>query len=285
MTAGDIKIRTGNHKDCMSGAVINGTDDWLHSAALGAAEGGATVNTKGTISAWINVPDITNSGYSVFCLGDTNANEILWLGVEGGTLIAQCIDAGTTKWDINSTASVIIPNHWQHICLVQDGIRPRMYVDGVAVAMTDTTAVDLTYWTKELDGLDVATIGVNKFNNVTTQDFKGCISNVKYSSGTTSAAAWTAAQVLAEYNYRGGTNGYSAGTASNLATYTLDNSLVDTQTGGGTYTLTVESDVQFDVEYSNLTSIIRTLAPVVADDVCIIPNGDGTAIVMAVKAA
>ena len=62
MTAGDIKIRTGDHgvKSAMSGVVINGNNDYLQINAVGAAEAAAN-NTMGTISAWVNIPDITNT--------------------------------------------------------------------------------------------------------------------------------------------------------------------------------------------------------------------------------
>lgn len=56
MTAGDIKIRSGMHKDWISGTVYNGNDDYIQIDAVGSYEAGAN-NTKGAISAWVNIPD------------------------------------------------------------------------------------------------------------------------------------------------------------------------------------------------------------------------------------
>ena len=71
-----------------------------------------------------------------------------------------------------------------------------------------------------------------------------------------------------------------------LCLWTLDNSLVETETGGGTYDAAITSDAQFDIEYSQLTSKLRLLAPLVTDDMSIVShglNGGWTAVV--VKAA
>jgi hypothetical protein len=282
MTAGDVRVRACSH-DYISGIVLNGADDYLQIDAVAAAEALAS-NTMGTISAWINVPDQTGT-YSIFSLGDDNADEILWLGVEAGTIIAQNTDGGVAQWDINSTNKVIIPHQWHHVVLVQDGVRPRIYVDGALVAMTDTVTTDLTEWTNGLTGVDKGAIGVNDYNNVMTQDFLGCIAYVKYSTGTTYASAWTAEQVLAEYKYRAGVAKTSAGTDSNYCTWTLDNTLVESQTGGATYDATIVSDAQFDVQYSELTSRLRNNSAVVADDITMVYTGGKGVLYTLIKAA
>jgi len=281
MTAGDIKISAaGTIKDAMPGAVCNGNDDYIEGAgldALGVAEC-ANNTAKGTIAGWINVPDISGS-YCLFSLGDNDAAEYLHFGVEAGKLFGACDDAATMQWDINSTNTVITPHHWHHIAITQDGVRPKMYVDGQAVAMTDTTTTDLTEWLAGLDGIDKGAIGILQMNGTTTLDFKGAIAYVRYAR-----TCWTPDEIKAEYDYRCGF-GTGSGTTG-YCLWKLQADAVEYTTGAGTYDGTIVSDVQYDPQYSSLTSALRTLAPVVADATNIIPAGvDGSCAMVAVKAA
>lgn len=289
MTAGDIKIRTGELGDSFSGVVCNGVDDYMAIAALGAQQAGAA-DVVGTISGWINIPNITGS-YCMFSLGDTNADEYLQLSIVAGKLSAACTDGAAAQWATASTNVVITPHKWHHIALVHTGGatvgRPFLYVDGVRVAHTDTVTTDLTEWTNGLTGLDNASIGILSQNTSTTLDFLGAISYVKYATGiAASGADWTSTQVKQEYDYRAGKGSGSGVTTGVLCTWTLNNSLVESTTGGGTYDLTATSDAQFDLEYSNMTSKLRLLAPVVADDISIVPHGmNGAFTAVVIKAA
>lgn len=274
MTAGDIRIRTGEHGDSFSGIVLNGADDALQMDALAVQQAGAA-DVVGTISGWINVPNITG-GFCMFGFGDAGSDEHLWVGIAAGKLFAENVDGGTKQWEIVSTTATITPHKWHHIALVHDGARPFLFLDGEKVAMTDTDDTDLTEWTNGLAGLDAGNLGLLEANSGTTQDFLGGISYVKYATGTAgSLANWTDAQVKQEYDFRTGHGTGTGVTTGVLALWTLDNSLLETVTGGGTYDVTVVSDAQFDIEYSQMTSKMRLLAPVVADDISIFPNGQG----------
>lgn len=276
MTAGDIKIRSGvhNRSNFMSGVVMNGDDDYLQINSVGNYEAGAN-NTKGTISAWVNVPDITNT-YCVFSIG--LAANVSWYGllIKAGKPQFYAITNNAVKADVVATTASLKPHTWHHVVVKQDGVRPFLYLDGVLCAMTDTTSTDLTYWGNTLATWDKGAIGIVQTNATEINDFKGGVCYVKYSTGTTSAAVWTDAEILDEYKYRGGM-GEGTGKTPNLCTWTLDGTLLDSVTGAGTYTASVVSDVQYDSEYSNLTSNLRLLAPVVADDICFIPQGNGGA--------
>lgn len=284
MTAGDIKIRTGDHgaSSSMSGIVVNGVDDYLQIDALGAAEAAANY-TKGTISAWVNIPDITGT-YQVLSIGLSTDVSHYGLRIVAGKPSFYAITNNAAKCDVVATSATLTPHKWHHVAVVQDGVRPTLYLDGVRVAMTDTTATTLSYWGNVLATWDKAAIGIVQTNGTTINDFKGGISYVKYSSSATDASAWTDAQVLAEYQYRGG-KGIGSGTTSTLCTWTLDGNATETTTGGGTYDGTIVSDVQYDSEYSQLTSKLRLLAPVVADDICILSTGGDGYIAAVVKAA
>jgi hypothetical protein len=288
MTAGDIKIRTGDCKDRMSGVVINGVDDYIQLNALGAYEGGAN-NVTGTVSAWINVPDITGT-YCVFSIGLSSAVSHIELNVKAGKLNAIAVSGGVTKFDVVATSASLVPHKWHHVCLVHTGGatvgRPFLYLDGQPIAMTDTTSTDLTFWMNDLATWDRGAIGILAMNATTTLDFLGGISYVKYATGTSEAGAWTQDLVKQEYDYRGGLGSGSGVTTGVLCLWDLNGRMTETVTGGGTYDGTIVSDVQYDSEYSQMTSKLRLLAPVVADDFNIISNGqNGSFTFVVVKAA
>ena len=285
MTAGDIQIRTGEHGDSFSGIVLNGVDDYLEIDAIAAYEAGAN-NVVGTISAWVNIPNITGT-YAIFAIGVNAAISHINLAIKAGKLNVFADDAGTDQFDVIATTATITPHKWHHVAVVHRGDRPHLFLDGEPVVMTDTTPTDLTYWWNDLATWDKGAIGIINMNATLTNDFLGGISYVKFATGVAgSGADWTNAEVKQEYDYRATKGSGSGVTTGVLATWTLDNSLVETTTGGGTYDASIVSDAQFDIEYSQLTSKLRLLAPVIADDMSIVAHGlDGGWTAVVVKAA
>src|SRR3990167_8157929 len=183
----------------------------------------AANDTKGTITAWVNMPDIVGT-YTILGLGDANVVEYIHFSVENGKMFAACNDATTMQWDVNSTNVVIKPHQWHHVALVQDGTMPQFYVDGVKVARTDTVTTDLAEWIVNLDGLDGAHIGAADSIGgaaALTQEFKGAISDVKYWK-----VALTDAQILDDF--AGKAPASITGTVADLTNWwDLQNNLVD----------------------------------------------------------
>ena len=284
MTAGDIKVRIGDHgaSSAMSGIVCNGVDDYVQIDAVATLEA-AQGYTKGTISAWVCIPNVTAT-FAVFSIGLSSAVSHYGLRIKAGKPQFYATTANTVKADYSATTASLIPHKWHHVCVTQSGAIPTLYLDGVAVAMTITDGTTPGYWGDTLATWDKGAIGINVTNGTTINDFLGGISYVKYSSSAAVTSCWTPAQVKAEYDYRGGL-GSGSGTASDLCTWTLNGTLADSQTGGATYDGTIVSDVQYDAEYSQLTSKIRLLAPVVADDFTMVSRGGDGYIFMVVKAA
>ena len=183
----------------------------------------AANDAAGTITAWVNMPDIAGT-YTILGLGDANVVEYIHFSIENGKMFAACNDATTMQWDVNSTNVVIKPHQWHHVALVQDGTMPQFYVDGYIVARTDTTTTDLAEWIVNLDGLDGAHIGAADSIGgaaALTQEFKGAISDVKYWK-----VALTAAQILDDFN--GKAPASITGTTADLTNWwDLQNNLVD----------------------------------------------------------
>ena len=133
-------------------------DDGVTVNALGAAMCAGN-HTKGTITAWVMVADIVDStGYTIFSLGDNDsANEFLEFTILTGKLKFKINDGGATRVDVATTSAVLTPHKWHNVALVQDGMVPYFYVDGVQIpqdSCTYATTTEITQWLDDLDGID-----------------------------------------------------------------------------------------------------------------------------------
>lgn len=243
-------------------AVFLGGDvnDYVQVDAFAVARTAAN-DTVGTISAWINVPDITGT-YTILGIGDNNAVEFIDFSVEAGKLACRCTDATTAQF-VSVTSNVVIqPHTWQHVAVVQNAdLRgPQFFVNGVKVASTNSTTTDLNEWFANCDGLDTARIGAsNKAGDASvTNEFKGAISDLKYWS-----VALTDTQILNDYSEpakNATLNAASLESHWDFADDYIDNGL-------GADSGTVVGDVVLNNNYSEFTSRMRfmTAVPVVAD--------------------
>ena len=262
MVAGDVTIiqPVHNPKPAM---VCDGTDDYAEIDAFTVARVAAN-DTVGTITGWINV-NYTNANQCMFSSGDDNAVEHLNFGIEDGAIHAECKVATVMKWDIDSTDdNLVTGTGWHHIALVHNGTRPILYHNGVAVAMTDTTATDLTSWYDALTGGDVGAIGVLNMNSTLTLDSFGGISGVKYFN-----TALTATQIKDEFKGNGiivATNPVDGATTGLISHWTMDssNSSSDDDIGGHDGTLTNQAHLV--TGYSQLSKEAKELYVAAGDD-------------------
>ena len=197
----------------------------------------------------------------------------------------MCVDATITQFDVNSTDVVINPHQWMHVALTQNKGTPqggpKLYVNGVKVARTDTTTTDLDEWITNLDGLDGAHIGAADSIGgaaALTQEFKGAISDVKYWK-----VALTDEQILDDY--RGKAPASITGTTADLTNWwDMDDDYVDSVAGENG---TAVGAIILNPNYSEFTSRLRytpAAAAVVADSVTLsIDGGMGHAVI--IKAA
>jgi len=179
MTAGDVVTIKGSTYS-RKAAAFDGTDDYILADAHAVARVAGN-DTLGTYSAWIYMDAYTAGQQAILSAGDNDsATEYLELHIEDGKLKIEIMFGGAVQLEVRETTTSIQIKKWTHVAVVQNGTRPILYVDGKAVAMTDVTATDLTYWYDELTGCDKFAIGVKETNTTHISDFSGMISDVKY---------------------------------------------------------------------------------------------------------
>lgn len=276
MATGDNNLILAPITDVRKASVFVGgnSDDGVAINAFSASRNTAN-DTAGTVSAWINMPDIAGT-YTIWSVHDAGIAEYIHFSVENGKLFAVCTKATTIQWDINSTDVVITAHKWHHVAIVQDGVTPKFYVDGVEVAVTTTTTTDLTEWFELLIGLDEGWIGTVELTAATlTQEFKGGISDVKYW-----AVALTSAQITMDHDGR--VPDSITGTSGDLTNWwDMDDDLVDSVAGEDG---TIVGDVFLSNGYGALASRLKLAGLVVADDITMVAHGNVAVGALMVKA-
>ncbi len=272
MTAGDVIVIDGAVGPARQAAAFDGTDDYILADAHAVARVAAN-DTVGTYSAWIYMDKATVADKCILSVGDNdNANEYFRLNIASSSgawkIQANLKQGGANQFTVKeANATVFEPFKWMHIAFVQNGTQPALYVNGINVAVTNSTATDLTAWYDKLANCDKFAIGVLESNNTHTEDFPGMISDVKYWN-----KALTADEILKDYN---GEALADDGTYLQLHLLKGDNGVTDQGLGADNGTLTGHAYLcGWGSEWSRR---LETAAPLTADSIQTIPYERGRA--------
>ena len=253
MATGDVFVFS-EKIDPRPAIVLEGVDDFIQVDAW-ATDRQTAADTVGTITAWV-MPEAKDASYTIIAAGDVSADEFIDFAIISGKLSIVVSDAATTDLDVVSTNVVVLPHVWTHVAVVQDSNRPTLYVNGVAVAMTDTTSLDLTSWFDQMSALDAGNIGVLDANSTTTQDFAGAIGQVRHWN-----AALSSAEILKDFE-GGGEAISTAVDALQVSNWDWDG-LTDKWVGANNGT--VVSAAVLDASYTPMTSQLKTAVTLVGD--------------------
>ena len=149
---------------------------------INSAQTALASTTQGTWTAWvkpINATPLTSEEFIAF--GDINANEFIHITIfPSGKFNAFARSAAGLKFSLQTDSAVFSDNTWTQVVLVQNGVSPVIYIDGVAVAQTFITSTDKTYWFNDSTGIDNGRIGdINRNNDGETLHFNGSIDEVR----------------------------------------------------------------------------------------------------------
>ena len=173
------------------------SDDVINADAAGVAREAAE-DSSGTFTAWIMIPNVTETACSICAFGDTDADEFIDFAVKAGLLTLTISDGGVDQVTAQEDAIGLTPHRWHHVAVVQEasGEGPRFYIDGVKRAATNDVTTDVDEWINDqLGGIDNFTIGALSASAAVTQEFKGYISDVKYRN-----KALTQAEIVEDMN-------------------------------------------------------------------------------------
>lgn len=225
--------------------LLDGVDEYINIDAVQTTLASTTV---GTWSCWVKPVDGTPlSAQEFIAFGDADANRLLIFLNENGILRGQC-NSGGAQWQLDTDSVVFSDNTWTHIAIVQDGISPVLYVDGVAVAQTFITSIDKTVWFNDMIGLDNGNIGRLLFNNGSGIQFLNAnIDEILFIN-----RALTSAQIGDIYNL--GCPKDESEIANGVSYFRIDGDIVNTATDSigsndGTYVNVEQADIEEDVPF------------------------------------
>ncbi|MHA1949998.1 MAG: LamG-like jellyroll fold domain-containing protein, partial [Candidatus Thorarchaeota archaeon] len=157
---------------------FNGTSNFVN---MDTAGGVIDSDTTGSMSAWIYVDTVAASRV-VYCLANTTAqtrNQIFVTATQTFRLFIQ--NTGTVLIDVETPVTSIPLATWTHVVASQDGVSPRLYINGVNQSLTTNTATDLTAWNGTLTTPNNLRIGCQNFNSTgNLLFFDGRLDDVRY---------------------------------------------------------------------------------------------------------
>lgn len=159
---------------------LDGSTDALNVDAL---QTDISSDTTGSISVWFKATSLASVGY-VVAFSDAINNELIRIRVETSGLlrVSENINA-LSPWEHQSAGS-ISTGIWYHIVVVQDGVSPKIYLDGIDITNLTSTS-DTTVWFNDATGIDNGRIGCVNFNSGGNSSFwNGQIDDFRYYQNT-----------------------------------------------------------------------------------------------------
>jgi hypothetical protein len=187
-------VRHGYYKELSSYTGIVGDFDGTAFVDGTSALSSITSSTKGLIFARVKITDATPNELQVILgVGDVSSNARLVVAIDSaivnnitGRLRTFCSD-GSTLWYLLTDGQALQDNTWHTIAIVQDGVSPKMYVDGVMPAQSFTTSTTLSGWFANASSvLDNFFIGKRHFVAKNGNFWDGQISDVLIIDGDVS---------------------------------------------------------------------------------------------------
>lgn len=147
-------------------------------------------DTTGTISIWFN-QDAFSGNDTLFAINDKDGNQVTTFYIrinDTGAVRMILVADSTTQWYGQTTSTELadlMVGKWNNIIVTHDGVKPRMYINGIEPLFNMTTTTDLTKWFKAIitdatTKADNLTIGAWHNNGGYSNYFDGKIDEVMY---------------------------------------------------------------------------------------------------------
>ena len=212
--------------------------------------------TQGTISFWVNPIDSTPTGVEVlYSFGDTNGtDEIICYLNTNGTLIAFCYKGGALQWNLTTDNAVLSSGVWTNVCVVQDGVSPKLYVNGFLPNQTINVTTDKTCWFNNYTLIDNGRFGCRSTGSSNTLFFNGYIDEAIFTND-----AKTQSEIIDIWN--NGAPKDESSISNGVSYFRIDGDVVPTMndsigSNDGTYVNCVQGDTKANVPTATDVSIL-----------------------------
>lgn len=162
------------------------------------AAGSISADNEGTVSIWVKPNDIV-SNQSVVCFTNPALTR-RYIGMGLNSTHNFYVDMRTSSFStsgffVYANVNPFSVGVWTHLALVQDGVSPQLYVDGVAVAQTFLVPNNDQKWLNDMVGFNTINIGRFLTSDLNQNYFDGLIDEVSYFS-----SALSSSDMLSIYN-------------------------------------------------------------------------------------
>jgi hypothetical protein len=183
---------TGKIDDCFS---FNGSTDYVDIDSILPT---IASTTQGTWNVWVKPTSAISPLPTQFILSFSATNSPGAIGVvmfNNGVVRGELNDNLGTLWFVDTNTSVLSVGTWSMITLVQNGVTPKLYIDGVNISQT-VTGASTTEWFSDVPTIDNGRLAVLDFNgNGKILHFEGDIDEVGIFN-----TALTSTQITELYN-------------------------------------------------------------------------------------
>ena len=114
----------------------DGVSDYIDYSST---SGSISSDTQGTISIWVKPNDVTSNQTMVCFSASAHTRRYISLSLNstyGLYVDMRTITSSSSGFFVHADTNPFSVGVWTHIALVQNGVSPQLYVDGVAVAQT-----------------------------------------------------------------------------------------------------------------------------------------------------
>ena len=156
---------------------FNGSSNYVNIDTFRTA---VAADTKGTIAMWLRAD--TQSGGTSFSVSATSGTGTLFYVTDNGAnkFYVQYYNNGTADWEWSSAANAYPLSTWVHFVIVQDGVSPKFYVNGVLDTTALTVSTNPSRWMSSLVNDNAATLGAYRYAGSTSGYFDGKIDDFRY---------------------------------------------------------------------------------------------------------
>ncbi len=143
-----------------------------------------SADNEGTISIWVQPNDIT-SDQTIVCLSaSTLSRQYLnfKLTSSGFGVDMRTSSHPTTGFAVIADVNPFSLGTWTHLAIVQNGVSPQLYVDGVAVAQTFVVSTNDQKWLNDMGSFDTINIGRIFTSDLNKNYFYGKVDEFSYFS-------------------------------------------------------------------------------------------------------
>lgn len=147
-------------------------------------------DNEGTVSLWINPNNIVDNQTIITFSASTQERQYLNLGMNsswGFYVDMKTSITVSTGFLVHTDVNPFSVGTWTHLAIVQNGVSPQLYVNGVAVAQTFLVSASDQKWLNDMGSFDLINIGRWKTSNADQNYLEALIDEVSYFSSALSS--------------------------------------------------------------------------------------------------